>query len=132
MSLARRFAIAITVVFAASAQLAAQNVAAIPTTVDQSASVVVTAPAPAVAADAVQSESLGPVANGSSVGAHMLAPSAPAPFVPRRERESRSVALMIVGGAILVIGAVVGGQAGTIIMIGGGVVGIVGLIRFLQ
>jgi hypothetical protein len=132
MSLAHRFAIAITVVFAASAQLAAQNTAAVPTTVDQSASVVVSTPAPAVAADAVQSEPLGPVANGSTVGVRMLAPSAPAPFVPRREHESHSVIMMIVGGAVLVVGAVIGGQAGTIIMIGGGVVGIIGLIRYLQ
>ncbi|HEX6536790.1 MAG TPA: hypothetical protein VF041_19540 [Gemmatimonadaceae bacterium] len=35
--------------------------------------------------------------------------------------------LMILGGAILLTGAIVGGDAGTIIMIGGGAVGIYGL-----
>ena len=34
---------------------------------------------------------------------------------------------MILGGAILLTGAIIGGDAGTIIMIGGGAVGIYGL-----
>jgi hypothetical protein len=40
--------------------------------------------------------------------------------------------MMIVGGAALIIGAVVGGTAGTIIMIAGGVIGLVGLWNYLQ
>jgi hypothetical protein len=39
---------------------------------------------------------------------------------------------MIVGGAALLVGAVIGGNAGTIIMVGGGVVGLYGLYKFLQ
>jgi hypothetical protein len=45
---------------------------------------------------------------------------------------SRNMAMMIVGGAVMVAGAVIGGDAGTIVMIGGGVVGIIGLWRYLQ
>ena len=40
--------------------------------------------------------------------------------------------MMIVGGAALIVGAVVGGTAGTIIMIVGGVIGLVGLWNYLQ
>ena len=39
----------------------------------------------------------------------------------------RNVAMMIVGGAVLVVGAVIGGTPGTIIMVGGGVIGLIGL-----
>jgi hypothetical protein len=41
-------------------------------------------------------------------------------------------ALMIVGGAAILVGAVVGGDGGQIIMIGGAVIGLVGLYKFLQ
>jgi hypothetical protein len=49
-----------------------------------------------------------------------------------REPTSANVALMIVGGAALVLGAVIGGDEGTIIMIGGGGVGLLGLYRYLR
>jgi hypothetical protein len=39
---------------------------------------------------------------------------------------------MIVGGAAILVGAVVGGDGGQIIMIGGAVIGLVGLYKFLQ
>ena len=45
---------------------------------------------------------------------------------------SRSAAMMIVGGAGLLVGAVIGGGPGTIVMIGGGLVGLVGLWNYLQ
>ncbi len=47
-------------------------------------------------------------------------------------RQSRDVAMMIVGATAMVAGAVIGGDAGTIIMIGGGAVGILGLWWYLQ
>ena len=50
----------------------------------------------------------------------------------RDEGLSRNVVWMIVGGATLVVGSVVGGDAGTIMMVTGGVIGLVGLMRFLQ
>ena len=38
---------------------------------------------------------------------------------------------MIVGGAALIVGAVIGDDAGTIVMIGGAAMGLYGLYRFL-
>jgi hypothetical protein len=56
--------------------------------------------------------------------------------VPRaldlRQQLRRSETLMIVGGAIFVAGAIIGDDAGTIIMIGGAAVGIYGLYLYLQ
>lgn len=49
-----------------------------------------------------------------------------------RQRTTNNVALMIVGGTALIVGSVVGGDSGTIIMVGGGVVGLIGLYRYLQ
>jgi hypothetical protein len=40
--------------------------------------------------------------------------------------------MMIVGGAGVLVGAIVGGRAGTAIMVGGGVVGLVGLWNYLK
>jgi hypothetical protein len=47
-------------------------------------------------------------------------------------RSSHSVPLMIVGGAALLVGGIVGGKAGGAIMVGGAVVGLAGLWRYLQ
>jgi hypothetical protein len=55
-----------------------------------------------------------------------------APAFPGQTRESRNVALMIVGGAAIAVGAVVGGDAGTIMMVGGGVIGLIGLYRYVR
>ena len=49
----------------------------------------------------------------------------------RRELR-RSESLMIVGGAIFLAGAIIGDDAGTIIMIGGAAIGIYGLYLYLQ
>lgn len=49
-----------------------------------------------------------------------------------RQRITRSETLMIVGGAIFLAGAIIGDDAGTIIMIGGAAVGIYGLYLYLQ
>jgi hypothetical protein len=40
--------------------------------------------------------------------------------------------MMIVGGAAIIGGAIVGGKAGTVLIIGGSAVGLVGLWRHLQ
>lgn len=58
--------------------------------------------------------------------------TAVAPVFREQSRESEDVALMIVGGAALVVGSVIGGDAGTIMMVGGGVMGLVGLYRYLR
>ena len=43
-----------------------------------------------------------------------------------------NVALMAVGGAAVVLGLLIGGDGGTILALGGGVIGLVGLYRYLQ
>jgi hypothetical protein len=45
---------------------------------------------------------------------------------------SRSPAMMIVGGAAIIVGAVIGGNGGTAIAVGGGVLGLLGLWNYLK
>lgn len=54
------------------------------------------------------------------------------PSVEMREPSRRNTALMIVGGAGLLVGAIVGGDEGSVIMIAGGGVGLWGLWRHLS
>jgi ferric-dicitrate binding protein FerR (iron transport regulator) len=132
MLFARRFATALAVVLTASAPLVAQGSAVAPSN-DQAATAAVAVQQPAPNAATPQTMSLAPVADNASVGVRALAPSTPAPVTPpRRDHANNSVMLMIVGGAVLIVGAVISGTSGTIIMIGGGAVGIIGLIRYLQ
>jgi len=58
--------------------------------------------------------------------------SAAATQAARRKNMGQPVALMVVGGAAIIIGAVIGGDAGTIFMIGGAVAGLIGLYQYLQ
>jgi len=50
----------------------------------------------------------------------------------RRQSQSQPVALMIVGGAAIVLGIVIGGDIGLLFMIGGAVALLIGLYRYLQ
>jgi hypothetical protein len=50
----------------------------------------------------------------------------------RRAQFSQGQTLMIVGGAAFVAGALIGDDAGTVVMIGGAVVGLYGLYLYLQ
>jgi hypothetical protein len=51
---------------------------------------------------------------------------------PNQAGLGQARAMMIVGGAALVVGAVIGHTAGTLIMVGGAVIGLVGLYQYLQ
>ena len=44
----------------------------------------------------------------------------------------QNVALMVVGGAALIIGAVIGGTAGVLIAVAGAAIGLYGLYNFVQ
>ncbi|HXT14434.1 MAG TPA: hypothetical protein VN706_02310 [Gemmatimonadaceae bacterium] len=44
----------------------------------------------------------------------------------------QSRAMMVVGAAALIAGAIIGGDPGTIIMVGGAVIGLYGLYQYLQ
>ena len=50
----------------------------------------------------------------------------------RRARFSRPETLMIIGGAAFLAGAIIGDDAGTIVMVGGAAVGLYGLYLYLQ
>jgi hypothetical protein len=58
--------------------------------------------------------------------------TAPAPAPAPRGNTSQNRALMIVGVAALITGAVIGGDAGTIVMLGGAGIGLYGLYQFLN
>ncbi len=73
---------------------------------------------------------VGPVAVQVGVSRAM---SAQAPMIAQQQSASRrDVAWMVLGGATLIVGSIVGGDGGTIIMIVGGVIGLTGLWRYLQ
>lgn len=94
---------------------------AVPVAVPVASPTIVFTPAP----------SSGPTIQTAAVGVRANASAAPvAPRAP--EQVGHNPAMMIVGGAALIVGAVVGGQAGTIVMIVGGVIGLVGLWNYLQ
>ena len=94
------------------------------------APVAITAPAPANTTAPVA----GPVMQPASVGFRVQSTSASQPMMamPVNGDNSQNMALMLVGGAGLIVGAVIGGRTGTIVMLGSGVLGLVGLFRYLQ
>jgi len=74
----------------------------------------------------------GPSRASARVASHAVSTPRGAPPVLQNKKSNRnSVALMIVGGAALVIGAVIGDDAGTIVMLGGAGIGLYGLYLFL-
>lgn len=74
---------------------------------------------------------VGPVAGAQTVALKTRPAPAPAPRAPRGNT-SENRALMIVGGVGLLVGAVIGGDAGTLVMLGSAGVGLWGLYRFLN
>ena len=58
--------------------------------------------------------------------------SATAPMIAQQSASRRDVSWMVLGGATLIVGSIVGGDGGTIIMIVGAVIGLTGLWRYLQ
>ena len=78
---------------------------------------------PAIAAEAVAAR---PVAAARNADESALAP------MRQRARFSNGQTLMIVGGAAFVAGALIGDDAGAVVMIGGAVVGLYGLYLYLQ
>lgn len=66
------------------------------------------------------------------VGVSRAARAAAVPQLLSQNPTRRDVAWMVLGGAALVVGSIVGGDGGTIIMVTGGVIGLVGLWRYLQ
>lgn len=118
-------------VLACASPLAAQQVAASLQTIGLPTVAIATTHAPAPAPDDMRPV-LGPAASSTIAGVRIQADAtAPAP-VAAVQSVGRNPALMIVGVTALVIGAVIGDKPGTIVMVGGGVVGLLGLWRYLQ
>lgn len=80
---------------------------------------------------------------GPTMSAAAVALRAPADAPALEERQARaddaanarmtqSQTLMFVGGAMFLAGAIIGGDAGTIIMVGGAGIGLWGLYQYLQ
>jgi hypothetical protein len=77
----------------------------------------------------------GPTLDGATVGIRhndVQATTTPINATPAARRGDQPTALMIVGGAAFLAGAIIGGDAGTIIMVGGAAVGLYGLYLYLQ
>lgn len=76
--------------------------------------------------------SVGPTMQASVAGVRTQVDVAP-PFTPvAAKRVGRNPALMIVGGAAIAIGSIIGDDAGTVIMVGGAVTLLFGLWNFLH
>jgi hypothetical protein len=69
----------------------------------------------------------------TSRGAQRLDASSPAPVLKQERSATRTnTALMIVGAAAIVLGAAVGDEAGTVLIISGAGIGLYGLYRLLN
>lgn len=75
----------------------------------------------------------GPTVNANIAGVKRAA-VAPATAAAAEQRlgAGRNVAMMVVGGAALIIGAIIGGTAGVLIAVAGAAVGLYGLYNFVQ
>jgi hypothetical protein len=91
------------------------------------------APAPTnvAVASPVAEPTAGPTLSTASVAVrHAELPVSAAPA--RRAGYGQPVALMVVGGAALLTGLIIGDDAGAAIAVGGAVVGLIGLYQYLQ
>jgi hypothetical protein len=85
-----------------------------------------------VVSPAAQAPQLGPSTTALSVAVRTTVPMVPSAPARGSAGLGQNEALMIVGGAAILVGAVVGGDAGDIFMIGGAIVGLYGLYKYLQ
>lgn len=98
---------------------------------DAAAPVAVSAPERSQPAAAPATTPAGPTLEAATVGVRHQADAEPA-TAQRRGGSAPGTALMIVGGAAVLVGLVIGGDAGAAIAVGGAVVGLIGLYQYLQ
>lgn len=101
----------------------------------QSADVTATpASSVAPAANAIEAApaNAGPTATAAAVAVRRANTEAPAPVPAAAGGQGRGTALMIVGGAAILTGIVIGNGAGYAISVAGAVVGLYGLYLYLQ
>ena len=87
---------------------------------------------PSSPATQVEKPQVGPTVAAMTVGVRNVVPATAQPQQRGSAGLGQNEALMIVGGAAILVGAVVGGDAGDIFMIGGAIVGLYGLYKYLQ
>ncbi|MCK6478392.1 MAG: hypothetical protein HUU26_06840 [Gemmatimonadaceae bacterium] len=84
----------------------------------------------------VVDSALAPVLTGPRVApAGVVLPArtgAPSPAPEAGVNAGSNVAMMGVGAAGIIVGSMIGGDSGTLIAVGGAVIGLVGLFRFLR
>jgi hypothetical protein len=79
--------------------------------------------------------SLGAPMTGLRAGVHAREtsrPDRPTMAAPQHANLGQARAMMVVGVAGLIAGAIIGGTPGTIVMVGGAVIGLIGLYDYLQ
>lgn len=82
-----------------------------------------------------QPTTLGASMTGLRAGVHAREtrrPDRPTFAPPEHANLGQARAMMIVGGAALIAGAIIGDTPGTIVMVGGAVIGLIGLYDYLQ
>lgn len=93
----------------------------------------VAAPARAAEPASDSASAAGPTADAARAGvSHQTSPELRMTTAPRRAGYGQPVALMVVGGAALLTGLIIGDSAGTVIAVGGALVGLYGLYEYLQ
>ncbi len=104
---------------------------------DSAVAVVLVAPTPAVAVAApvvgvTPALAGGPRIVSAGISKPMAADARALPLPQESMGNGTNVAMMFVGGAGIVVGALVGGDGGYLIAISGAVIGLVGLFRYLR
>ena len=93
-------------------------------------------PAASGAQQLAQTSSRGPTLQAAAVGFHVtdakVDASTRVTAAPARPRAGQDVALMVVGVGAMIVGALVGDTAGTIIIIGGAGMALFGLYHYLE
>ena len=87
-------------------------------------------PAPVAVSSAATPAPVGPTLDAAAVGVRHTPATTAAPA--RRGGYGQPIALMVVGGAAVIVGLIIGGGAGTAIAIGGAVAGLIGLYQYMQ
>ncbi len=80
---------------------------------------------------AVSVAPLGAQPRGVALGLHRVAADSATPPPAPADNDRGNTGLMLAGAAAMIVGAVVGDDAGTLIIVGGAVIGFYGLYRFL-
>jgi hypothetical protein len=90
-------------------------------------------PVPTASSTSFSAKSAGPTVEANRLGVKQVESASKAPAAyDAHIGAGRNVALMVVGGAALIVGAVIGGAAGLLIAVAGAAVGLYGLYYFIQ